>query len=120
MNCALLKSVNINSLIQIGYYVLEEPSVHHKETNEYISRLVAALLNSAVDENEEMKVMQENFLLAVWCRRGETILQRINESASVIFNEMHLYLIIWRFIVGSKVVSLTHQLHFTPHKHNFF
>jgi hypothetical protein len=71
MNCAVMKSVNINSLIQIGYYVLEGASAHHKETNEYISRLVAALLNSAVNKNEETKLMQENFLLAVWCRTGE-------------------------------------------------
>jgi hypothetical protein len=90
MNCAVMKSVNINSLIQIGYYVLEGANVHHKETNEYISRLVAALLNSTVNENKETKVMQESFLLAVWCRTGETILHCINQSASIIFNEMHL------------------------------
>lgn len=87
VNCAVLKSVNINSLIQIGYYVLEGASVHHKETNEYISRLVAALLNSAVDENKETKVMQEKFLLAVWCRTGEAIPYCINQSASFILKK---------------------------------
>jgi hypothetical protein len=73
MNSSALKSVNMNSLIQIGYYVLEGANVSHKDTNEYISRLVAAVLNSAVNENKETQVMQEKFLLAVWCRTGEVI-----------------------------------------------
>jgi hypothetical protein len=94
MNCAVLKSLNINSLIQIGYYVLEGASIHHKQTNEYISRLVAALLNSAVDEKKEQKVMQEKFLFAVWCRTGEAISYCINQSASFIFNKMYSYFIV--------------------------
>ncbi|XP_023721118.1 uncharacterized protein LOC111871932 isoform X2 [Cryptotermes secundus] len=90
MNSAVLKSVNINSLIQIGYYVLEGASVHHKETNEYISRLVATLLNSAVDENNELKVMQEKFLLSVWCRTDTISLPlHLQERLT---NEWKLYL----------------------------
>jgi hypothetical protein len=73
MNCTVLTSLDINSLVQIGYYVLEESNVHHKETNGYISRLVAILLNSAMNENKEKRAMKEKFLFAVWCRTGETV-----------------------------------------------
>lgn len=73
MNVAALKSLNIKSLIQIGYHILEEDRVHHKETNEYISRLVTLLLNSVVNENKEKRAMRDKFLFAVWCRTGETV-----------------------------------------------
>lgn len=73
MNCAAFKSLNINSLVQIGYYVMEEGNVLHKENNEYISRLVSVLLNSVVNENKEKRVMRDKFLFAVWCRTGEIV-----------------------------------------------
>jgi hypothetical protein len=73
MNCTVLKSLNINSLIQIGYYVLQEANLQHNETNEYISTLAALLLNSAANENKEERAMKENFLFAVWCRTGTYI-----------------------------------------------
>jgi hypothetical protein len=73
MNCTVLKSLNINSLIQIGYYVLQDGHVEHKETNEYISTLVAVILNSAVNESKEETALKENFLFAVWCRTGKDI-----------------------------------------------
>jgi hypothetical protein len=73
MNSAALKSLSINSLIQVGYHVLEEASVHHNDTNEYISRLVALLLNSVENENKEKTAMRDKFLFAVWCKTGETI-----------------------------------------------
>jgi hypothetical protein len=91
MNCAALKSLNIKSLVQIGYHVLEEANVHHKETNEYISRLVAVLLNSVANENKEMRAMRDKFLFAVWCRTGETVFHFTYKSASFIFNKMYWY-----------------------------
>lgn len=72
MNCAVMKSLNINSLIQIGYYVLQD-NVQHKETNEYISTLVAVILNSTAKENKEETALKENFLFAVWCRTGKAV-----------------------------------------------
>jgi len=74
MNCTVLKSLNINSLIQIGYYVLQDAHVQCKETNEYISTLVAVILNSAVNESKEETALKENFLFAVWCRTGKDML----------------------------------------------
>ena len=71
MNCTVLKSLNINSLIQLGYYVLQDTNVKHKETNEYISTLVAVILNSAANESIEETALKENFLFAVWCRTGK-------------------------------------------------
>lgn len=68
MNCTVLKSLNVNSLIQIGYYVLQDVNAQHKETNEYISTLVTVLLNSAANENKEERALKENFLFAVWCK----------------------------------------------------
>jgi len=71
LNCTVLKSLNINSLIQIGYYVLQDANIQHKETNEYISTLVAIILNSAANESKEETTLKENFLFAVWCRTGK-------------------------------------------------
>jgi hypothetical protein len=73
MNCTVLKSLKINSLIQIGYYVLQNANVQHKEINEYISTLVAVILNSAANESKEETVLKENFLFAVWCRIGKAV-----------------------------------------------
>jgi hypothetical protein len=74
MNCTVLKSLNVNSLIQIGYYVLQDANVQRKETNEYISTLVAVLMNSAANENKEERALRENFLFAVWCKTGKPVL----------------------------------------------
>jgi len=73
LNCTVLKSLNINSLTQIGYYVLQDANIQHKETNEYISTLVAVILNSAANESKEETTLRENFLFAVWCRTGKDV-----------------------------------------------
>jgi hypothetical protein len=73
MNCTVLKSLNVNSLIQIGYYVLQDVNAQHKETNEYISTLVTVLLNSTANENKEERALKENFLFAVWCKAGTAV-----------------------------------------------
>jgi len=117
MNCTVLKSLNINSLIQIGYYVLQDAHVQHKETNEYISTLVAVILNSAANESKEETALKENFLFAVWCKTDTLSLPVLLHEQLTMKWKLYLQQLLLNLIVKCHAV---HDSQYQQHVANIF